>query len=95
MGPFKRLLGRKAPPCAHLNQIRDVQPRTAGCEECLAIGGIWVELRTCLSCGHVGCCDNSPNRHARAHFGTTSHPIMRATVPGYTWTWCWIDEVKV
>jgi hypothetical protein len=92
---LRRRVGPAAPACTHLDQIRDVGPPSKGCEECLAIGGTWVELRQCLTCGHVGCCDLSPNRHARAHFAATGHPIMRANVPGYTWTWCWIDETKV
>jgi hypothetical protein len=92
---FRRLVGPRPPACTHLDQIRDAAPRTDGCEECLATGGKWVELRLCLTCGHVGCCDLSPNRHARAHYGVTGHPIIRAKVPGHTWTWCWIDEIKV
>ena len=92
---FKKLTGRGEPKCSHLDQVHSVEARTAGCQECLAIGGTWVELRLCLTCGHVGCCDNSPNRHARAHFVETSHPIIRADLPGYTWTWCWVDEIKV
>lgn len=92
---LRRLVGSTPPACAHLDQVRDVQPRTVGCEECLAIGGSWVELRLCLGCGHVGCCDLSPNRHARAHYTETGHAIIRANMPGYTWTWCWIDEIKV
>lgn len=93
---FKRLIGSGSPPaCSHLDQILDVGPRTDGCEECLATGGKWVELRLCLNCGHVGCCDLSPNRHARAHFAETAHPIIRAKVPGHTCTWCWVDEIKI
>lgn len=94
-GALRRLAGRRPPGCSHLDQILDVPAKTNGCEECLEIGGKWVELRLCLSCGHVGCCDLSPNQHARAHFGETGHPIIRAKVPGHTWTWCWIDEIKV
>jgi uncharacterized UBP type Zn finger protein len=92
---LRRLVGPSPPVCSHLDQARDVEPRTDGCEECLAIGGTWVELRLCLACGHVGCCDLSPNRHARAHFAESGHAIIRAKVPGYTWSWCWIDETKV
>jgi uncharacterized UBP type Zn finger protein len=82
--------------CTHLETIRDVEARTPeGCEECLQIGGTWVHLRLCLSCGHVGCCDNSPNRHATAHFKSTSHPIVESFEPGEEWRWCYVDGVYV
>ena len=81
--------------CAHLAEIRDVRPGTPeGCEECLAIGSDWVHLRLCLSCGHVGCCDQSPNRHATKHFGRTKHPVMRSFEPGEDWGWCYVDEIE-
>jgi uncharacterized UBP type Zn finger protein len=79
-------------PCAHLDQIRNVQPSAEGCEECLHSGSRWVHLRLCLSCGHVGCCDSSPNKHARRHFGETSHPIVRSFETGENWRWCYVDE---
>lgn len=80
-------------PCTHLDQIRRVTARTpAGCEECLAAGGRWVHLRLCLSCGHVGCCDSSPNRHASAHFRQSNHPIVQSFEPGERWRWCYADE---
>jgi hypothetical protein len=79
--------------CTHLNQIHNVAPRTpAGCEECLATGGRWVHLRVCLSCGHVGCCDSSPGRHASAHFRQSAHPIVQSYEPGESWRWCYVDE---
>ncbi len=81
--------------CTHLNQIRDVAPRTLGCEECLKTGGLWVHLRLCLTCGHVGCCDSSPNRHATKHFHRSSHPIMRSFEPGETWGWCYVDQLML
>jgi len=81
--------------CSHLDQIKDVAPRTRGCEECLAIGAQWVHLRMCLTCGHVGCCDSSPNRHATAHFHGTGHPIVRSVEPGESWRWCYVDDVFV
>ena len=82
--------------CSHLDQVRAVQPGTpAGCEECLAMGDTWVHLRECLSCGHVGCCDSSKNRHATAHFRTTGHPLMRSFQPGENWAWCYLDEVML
>ena len=80
--------------CTHLDQIRAVEPRTPeGCEECLKTGGQWVHLRLCLTCGHVGCCDNSPNRHATKHFQATGHPIIQSFQPGETWRWCYVDEM--
>lgn len=81
--------------CAHLADIRDVEPVTPdGCEECLAIGSDWVHLRLCLTCGHVGCCDQSPNRHGTKHFHQTKHPVMRSFEPGEDWGWCYVDEVE-
>ena len=82
--------------CAHLDQIRPVTPHTPeGCEECLKIGSDWVHLRLCLECGHVGCCDSSPNKHATKHFHHTKHPIMRSFEPGETWGWCYVDQVEL
>jgi uncharacterized UBP type Zn finger protein len=80
-------------PCAHFLAIRDVKPSSLeGCEECLRIGSPWVHLRTCLTCGHVGCCDSSPMRHATAHFHKTAHPVVKSFEPGETWGWCYADE---
>ena len=81
--------------CTHLDQIvADVAPDSAiGCSDCLAIGSTWVHLRECMTCGHVACCDSSPNRHATAHFHSSGHPIMRSIEPGETWWWCHIDEL--
>jgi hypothetical protein len=82
--------------CTHLDQIRDVKPRTLkGCEDCLKIGSQWVHLRLCLTCGHVGCCDSSPNRHARKHAHDSGHAIVRSFEPGEDWRWCFVDEVEV
>jgi Na+/H+ antiporter len=80
--------------CEHLAQAPCVlTPNTPeGCEECLAVGGTWVHLRLCLQCGHVGCCDSSPERHASKHFESTRHPVMRSFEPGEDWRWCFIDE---
>jgi uncharacterized UBP type Zn finger protein len=81
-------------PCTHLDQINDVTPRTPeGCEECLQMGDTWVHLRLCLICGHVGCCDNSKNKHATKHFHTTDHPIIQSFERGEDWIWCYVDEV--
>jgi len=82
-------------PCTHLDQIRDVQPNTNGCEECLQMGDSWVHLRLCLSCGHVGCCDASKNKHATKHFRAVRHPIMASLEPGEDWAWCYVDEVEL
>ena len=80
--------------CTHLDDIGGVAPSTAeGCEDCLAMGGRWVHLRVCQTCGHVGCCDSSPNRHATAHFHATSHPLVRSFEPGEDWWWCYVDEL--
>jgi uncharacterized UBP type Zn finger protein len=81
--------------CTHLDQIHPVHPNTNGCEECLAIGSRWVHLRMCLTCGHVGCCDSSPNRHATKHFHGTHHAIMQSAEPGERWRWCYVDEREV
>ncbi len=80
--------------CTHLDQIAITPPaEVGGCEECLKIGGRWVHLRVCLTCGKVGCCDSSPNRHASTHAAERSHPIVRSAQPGETWCWCYVDEV--
>jgi uncharacterized UBP type Zn finger protein len=81
--------------CTHKNQIRKVEPSANGCEECLKTGDEWVHLRMCLSCGHVGCCDSSKNRHATKHFQATGHPIMQSMQPGEDWRWCFVDQVFV
>ena len=79
--------------CTHLDQIKDVRPSANGCEECLQMDDTWVHLRECLSCGHVGCCDSSPNRHATKHFHASDHPIVKSFEPGEDWIWCYVDEV--
>ena len=82
--------------CTHLTDDVDAarSPNTPdGCEECLSAGGRWVHLRLCLQCGHVGCCDNSPGRHATAHFHSSGHPLIRSYEPGEDWFWCYVDEV--
>ena len=79
--------------CGHLDLINDVTPSAAGCEDCLRTGGEWVHLRLCLTCGHVGCCDQSPNRHATAHWHTAGHPIIRSFERGEDWAWCFEDQL--
>jgi len=81
--------------CSHLDQIHPVQPGAAGCEECLRDGTRWVHLRICMTCGHVGCCDSSPGRHATAHHRATGHPVVRSLEPGETWGWCYVDETEL
>ena len=76
----------------HVAAIRPVRPRSSGCEECLRLGTPWVHLRLCLTCGHVGCCDSSPMRHARAHAHSIEHPIVQSIEPGENWRWCYVHE---
>jgi uncharacterized UBP type Zn finger protein len=80
--------------CTHLDQITVARPEQfEGCEDCLAIGGRWVHLRVCRSCGKVGCCDSSPNRHATKHARSTDHPIVSSLEPGENWSYCYPDDL--
>jgi hypothetical protein len=80
--------------CTHLATIADVTPSsTRGCEDCLREGSRWVHLRECLQCGKVGCCDDSPRRHATAHFHASTHPIVRSLEPNEEWAWCYADSL--
>jgi uncharacterized UBP type Zn finger protein len=79
--------------CPHLAEIREVTPSADGCEDCLRIGDQWVHLRLCLTCGHVGCCDDSRNRHAAAHYRSSGHPMIRSFEPDETWLWCFVDQL--
>ncbi|BAZ70796.1 MAG: UBP-type zinc finger domain-containing protein [Pelatocladus maniniholoensis HA4357-MV3] len=81
--------------CTHLNQIQAVTSISVGCEECLASGDTWVHLRVCLTCGHVGCCNSSKNKHATKHFHNTGHPLVKSFEPGENWIWCYIDKTFV
>jgi len=84
--------------CTHADQIKVTRPASedvAGCEDCLKIDGWWVHLRVCLTCGHIGCCDNSPNTHARKHYEQANHPIIQSVEPGETWRYCYIDDSGV
>ncbi len=81
--------------CSHLDQIREVTPSANGCEDCLKTGDTWLHLRLCLTCGHVGCCDSSKNKHATKHFHATNHPIIQSFEPGEDWGWCYIDQVML
>lgn len=80
--------------CSHLDQIQQVAPTARGCEACLQSGSGWVHLRVCQTCGHVGCCDSSPNQHASQHFRETGHPIVAPLGQAEgAWMWCYVDEV--
>lgn len=81
--------------CGHTSDITPAPARTEGCEECLKSGTRWVHLRLCLTCGHVGCCDSSPGRHATRHFRETTHPVMASFEPGEQWAWCYVDEIQL
>ena len=81
--------------CTHLNTIHvtELPASVDGCEDCLREGGVWLHLRICLECGHVGCCDDSPGRHASRHAAASSHPIIRSLEAGEEWCWCFVDEL--
>ena len=83
------------PICTHTGSITvlDLPEEIPGCEDCLAIGGRWVHLRMCQSCGHIGCCDNSPGRHATAHYHSSGHPLIRSFEPDEDWWWCYVDDL--
>ena len=81
--------------CTHLDQAHDVTPNTESCEECMATGDKVIARRMCLACGHVGCCDSSTGKHARAHFESTGHPVMKSIEPGRDWRWCYLDNAYV
>jgi uncharacterized UBP type Zn finger protein len=80
-------------PCTHTDQIRVTHVEKHVCEDCIKTGDAWLHLRMCLTCGHVGCCDSSPNKHASKHFRRTTHPLIRSAEPGETWVWCYADEI--
>jgi hypothetical protein len=80
--------------CEHIDVERTVEPSSWGCEDCLRMGSSWVHLRLCMTCGHVGCCDQSPNRHATAHYRTHhDHPVIRSYEPHENWWWCYADQL--
>jgi uncharacterized UBP type Zn finger protein len=86
-----------ATSCTHLDsiEITELPEEVAGCEDCLATGGVWLHLRICLSCGHVGCCDDSPAKHATAHHQSSGHELIRSLEPGEDWVWCYADELAM
>jgi uncharacterized UBP type Zn finger protein len=79
--------------CLHFQGVTNREGNTDGCEECLRSGDSWVHLRVCLVCGHVGCCDDSKNKHATKHFHATAHPVIRSGEPGEHWGWCYVDQL--
>lgn len=79
--------------CTHINSIKKVTPSADGCEECLRTGDEWVHLRICMECGHVGCCDDSKNKHATRHFHVTGHPIIFSYRPDEHWGYCYVDDL--
>jgi len=84
--------------CLHLEKLESprrppVEPASEGCAECLAMGSDWVHLRLCMTCGHVGCCDSSPNRHATEHAHATRHPVIKSFEPGEDWAYCYPDDL--
>jgi hypothetical protein len=83
--------------CEHLDHVRvtELPEAVDGCEDCLAQGTKWLHLRICLECGHIGCCDSSPERHASRHAGAAEHPIIRSLEPGEDWCWCFLDELAM
>ena len=81
--------------CNHISQIQDVIPSSDGCEDCLKLGDVWVNLRLCLTCGYVGCCDDSKNKHASRHHQETNHPMIVSYEEGENWLWCYVDEIGI
>jgi uncharacterized UBP type Zn finger protein len=81
--------------CSHTDQLRDVTRTSEGCEQCLARGDTWVHLRMCMTCGQVGCCDSSKNKHAHKHAEEAAHSIARSVEPGEEWMWYYFDETLV
>jgi uncharacterized UBP type Zn finger protein len=81
--------------CLHMQNIQEVTPSADGCEECLKMGDTWVHLRICLTCGHVGCCDQSKNKHATKHFNKTHHPVIQSFEPGESWMYCYMDDLFI
>jgi hypothetical protein len=81
--------------CSHTDAIHEVSPSSTGCTRCIEMGDTWVHLRMCMTCGLVGCCDSSKNKHAHRHADEAEHPIARSREPGEDWMWCYVDEVVV
>jgi uncharacterized UBP type Zn finger protein len=81
--------------CSHADQITSAERASEGCAKCVEMGDSWVHLRMCKTCGHVGCCDNSKNKHATAHFNETEHPIIQSAEPREDWLWCYVDRQRL
>ena len=83
--------------CTHLDHVlvTELPAEVEGCEDCLREGTKWMHLRICLECGHVGCCDNSPERHGTRHANESGHPLIRSLEPGEEWCWCFVDEIPL
>lgn len=99
MGPFVfgkevNALNNTGVGCTHLNQMKIESTNKRVCEDCIKNGDTWVHLRLCLTCGHVGCCDSSKNKHATKHFHRSGHPLIRSIEPGERWIWCYTDQVS-
>lgn len=92
---YRRVKDGKPVECSHFDQIKDVSPSSQGCEECMKLGDSWIHLRLCMTCGKVGCCDDSKNKHATKHYHSTGHPIVRSFEPGESWLWCYPDHTVV
>ena len=88
-------MSQMSPGCPHFQEVERVPPRSTVCEQCVALGDSWVHLRACLTCGQVGCCDSSKNRHASKHFRETGHPLVQSMEPGERWVFCYIDQIVV
>ena len=86
---------RRSDACTHQEQTKVVTPEADVCLECVALGDTWVHLRVCMTCGHVGCCDSSKNKHASAHFETAEHPIIKSLEKGETWSYCYVDKATL
>ena len=95
MDGLRRLVFQRSPKrraCHHLDQIRVVDPAEPICAQCASEGLTWVHVRMCMVCGEAACCDSSKQRHARRHFETTGHTLMRSVEPGESWGWCYVDN---
>ncbi len=90
-------MSTRQPSCNHLDtiEVTELPAAVDGCEDCLRAGGVWLHLRICLACGHVGCCDDSPAQHASHHADSSGHPIIRSLEPGEEWSWCFVDELAM
>jgi monovalent cation:H+ antiporter-2, CPA2 family len=91
--PFIMVLPEGPITCSHVDRIRNVRPNGSRCDDCILVQDTWLQLRMCMECGHVGCCDLSKNKHAVRHFRATQHPIARSIESGEEWGWCYVDQI--